>query len=227
MNIVERYRRWRNADGPATPNGVSDNHALGFMSAFAMRQPVWNAQDYRFEAELKRRLGANYLGFTGQGYANRYGGGFVQRTGGKVPTTYVLHHTAGAPAWTGGDVWRYHVQTRGWDTVGYAVIINPQGKAELLVPPSMMSYGAAAANPWTVHVSCHGNYVTTEPSAAMLATIYQVFLALDVAYGGKPWRGHRALPGASTACPGKLDNHLAVMRGPRYGAATPPKPSYP
>lgn len=227
MNIVERYRRWRNADGPATPNGVSDNHALGFMSAFAMRQPVWNAQDYRFEAELKRRLGANYLGFTGQGYANRYGGGFVQRTGGKVPTTYVLHHTAGAPAWTGGDVWRYHVQTRGWDTVGYAVIINPQGRAELLVPPSMMTYGAAAANPWTVHVSCHGNYVTTEPSAAMLATIYQVFLALDVCYGGKPWRGHRALPGASTACPGKLDNHLAVMRGPRYGAATPPKPSYP
>lgn len=39
MNIVERYRRWRNADGPATPNGVSDNHTLGFMSAYAMRQP--------------------------------------------------------------------------------------------------------------------------------------------------------------------------------------------
>lgn len=227
MSIVERYRRWRNADGPATPGGVSDTHVLGLVSAYAMSRPVWNAQDYRFEAELKRRLGANYLGFTGQGYANRYGGGFVQRPGGKVPTTYVLHHTAGAPAWTGGDVWRYHVQTRGWDTDGYHVLINPAGKAELLIPPSMMSYGAAAANPWTVHVSCHGNYVSSEPSAAMLATIYQVFLALDVCYGGKPWRGHRALPGASTACPGKLDNHLAVMRGPRYGAAAPPKPSYP
>lgn len=227
MNIVERYRRWRNADGPATPNGVGDTHALGLFSAYALSRPVWNAQDYRFEAELKRRLGANFLGFTGQGYANRYGGGFVQRPGGKVPTTYVLHHTAGAPAWTGGDVWRYHVQTRGWDTDGYHVLITPSGKAELLIPPSMMSYGAAAANPWTAHVSCHGNYVTTEPSAAMLATIYQVFLALDLCYGGKPWRGHNELPASRTACPGRLLGHLTRMRGAAYGAATPPRASYP
>lgn len=227
MTIVERFRRWRNADGPATPNGVGDTHALGLFSAYALSRPVWNAQDYRFEAELKRRLGANFLGFTGQGYANRYGGGFVQRPGGKVPTTYVLHHTAGAPAWTGGDVWRYHVQTRGWDTDGYHVLITPSGKAELLIPPSMMSYGAAAANPWTVHVSCHGNYVATEPPAAMLATVYQVFLALDLCYGGKPWRGHKELPGAATACPGKLLGHLAKMRGMAYGAATPPKQAYP
>ena len=220
MSIVERWRRWRNADGPAPDDGQT-------MGAMAMRQPVWSAADYRFEAELKRRLGARYVGFTGQGYANRYGGGFVQRPGGRAPTTYVLHHTAGAPAWGGGDVWRFHVQSRGWDSVGYAVLINPAGQAELLVPPSMMTYGAGAANPYSVHVSCHGNYVTTQPSAAMLATIYQVFLALDLCYGGKPWRGHSQLPGAATACPGGLLPHLVRMRGGAYGAATPPKQSYP
>lgn len=220
MNIVERWRRWRNADGP-------DPAAPQQMGALAMRMPVWSAADHRFESELKRRLGTRYVGFTGQGYANRYGGGFVQRPGGRVPTTYVLHHTAGAPAWGGGDVWRYHVQSRGWDTVGYAVLINPAGQAELLVPPSMMTYGAGAANPYSVHVSCHGNYVSTQPSPAMLATIYQVFLALDLCYGGKPYRGHKELPGAATACPGGLLPHLVRMRGREYGAASPPKQSYP
>lgn len=220
MSIVERYRRWRNADGPAPD-------APGTMGALAWRAPVWTAADYRFEAELKRRLGARYQGSTGQWYANRYGGGFVPRPGSQKPTTYVLHHTAGGAAWTGGDVWRYHVQTRGWDTDGYHVLINPAGQAELLIPPSMMSYGAGKANPWTVHVSCHGNYVTTQPTAAMLATVYQVLLALDVCYGGKPWRGHKELPGAATACPGGLLPHLIRMRGGSYGAATPPKQSYP
>lgn len=222
MTIVERWRRWKNADGP-DPAGEGEPT----FGVLAMSRPVWNAADYRFEAELKRRLGALYVGFTGQGYANRYGGGFVQRPGGRTPTTYVLHHTAGAPAWGGGDVWRFHVQSRGWDSVGYAVLINPAGKVELLVPPSMMTYGAGAANPYSIHVSCHGNYVTTQPSAALLASIYQVFLALDTCYGGKPWRGHKELPGAATACPGGLLPHLARMRGPAYGAASPPKQSYP
>ena len=226
MGIVEAFRRWAHQDGPG-PIGAPTNVSSLFSAAGAAASPAWTAQDFSFDAELKRRLGAKYAGFTGQGYANRYGGGFVYRPSGKVSTTYVLHHTAGAPAWGGGDVWRYHVQSRGWNTAGYHVLINPVGKAELLIPPSMMSYGAAAANPWTVHVSCHGNYVSSEPSAAMLATIYQVFLALDVCYGGKPWRGHRELPGSATACPGRLLGHLARMRGAAYGAATPPKPSYP
>ena len=222
MTIVERWRRWKNADGP----GPADEGEPTF-GAMAMRGPIWTAADHRFEGELARRLGALYVGFTGQGYANRYGGGFVSRPAGRVPTTYVLHHTAGAPAWGGGDVWRFHVQSRGWDTVGYAVLINSAGKVELLVPPSMMTYGAGAANPYSIHVSCHGNYVTTQPSAALLSSIYQVFLALDLCYGGKPWRAHRELPSASTACPGGLLPHLAKMRGPQYGAASPPHPRYP
>lgn len=220
MGIVERVRRWRRADGPDVASGAA-------VSAFALSAPRWTAADLNFEAQLRRRLGGNYVGFTGKTYADRYGGGFVSRPGNQQPTTYVLHHTAGAPNWTGGDVWRYHVQTRGWDTDGYHVLISPNGRAELLIPPSMMSYGAGSANPWTIHVSCHGNYVSQQPTAAMLATIYQVFRALDVCYGDHGWRGHKELPGAATACPGRLLDSLKTMRGPAYGAASPPKESYP
>lgn len=220
MTIAERWRRWRQADGPGPV-------APGTMAALALPDPRWTAADYRFEAELKRRLGTRYLGFTGKGYANRFGGGFVPRPANRAPTTYVLHHTAGNQAWTGADVWRFHVQSRGWDTDGYHVLVSPDGRAELLIPPSMMSYGAGAANPWTIHVSCHGNYVASTPPPAMLATVYQVFLALDVCYGDHQWRAHRELPGAATACPGRLFPELVRMRGTEYGAAVPPRAAYP
>lgn len=218
MTIAERWRRWRNQDGPAPDDGQT-------VGAMALSVAVWTAADHRFEAELKRRLGSLYVGFTGQGYANRYGGGFVPRPRNRVPTTYVLHHTAGSQRDTGAELWRFHVQSRGWDTDGYHIVVRPSGAVELVIPPSMMSYGAAQHNPYTVHVSCPGNYVSQTPSAAMLASVYQVFLALDACYGDHPWRGHKAL--MNTACPGSLDQHLAKMRGPQYGAASPPKERYP
>ncbi len=219
MTIAERYHRWKNADGPAPASGEPT------MGAMAMSSPVWRAEDYRFDAELKRRLGALYVGFTGQGYANRYGGGFVPRPGNRIPTTYVLHHTAGSQADTGAQLWRFHVQTRGWDTDGYHCVVRPDGHVELVIPPSMMSYGAAQHNPYTIHVSVPGNYVSQTPAPAMLSSVYQVFLALDVCYGDHPWKGHREL--MSTACPAQLLPHLVRMRGPEYGAASPPEQSYP
>jgi hypothetical protein len=218
MTIVERWRRWKNADGPGPDDGQT-------MGALAMRSPVWTAADHRFAGELQRRLGSNYLGFTGQGYANRFGGGFVSRPAGRVPTTYVLHHTAGSQRDTGAELWRFHVQSRGWDTDGYHIVVRVDGRVELVIPPSMMSYGAGVHNPYTIHVSVPGNYVSQTPAPAMLASVYQVFLALDVCYGGHPWRGHSQL--MSTACPAQLLPHLVRMRGPQYGAASPPKPSYP
>lgn len=219
MTFVERWRRWRNADGP-------DPAAAPQMGALAMRQAVWTAADHRFENELKRRLGTRYVGFTGQGYANRYGGGFVPRPGNQSPTVYVSHHSAGSQRDSGKELWRYHVQTRGWDTDGYHIVVCPDGIVELVIPPSMMSYGAAQFNPHTVHVCCPGNYVSQTPAVVMLASLYQVFLALDTCYGDHPWKAHRELP-MPTACNGGLQPHLARMRGPEYGAASPPKMSYP
>lgn len=220
MTIAERLRRWRNQDGPGPDEGEPT------MGAFAASRPVWTAADHRFEGELARRLGSLYLGFTGQGYANRYGGGFVSRPAGRVPTVYVSHHSAGSQRDTGAELWRYHVQTRGWSTDGYHIVVRPDGRVELVIPPSMMSYGAAQFNPHTVHVCCPGNYVSQIPAPAMLASLYQVFLALDVCYGDHQWKAHRELPMA-TACNGGLQPHLVRMRGLEYGAASPPKERYP
>lgn len=229
VGIVERIRRWRNADGPSgAADVVTTGRVRGFVSAStmgALPSPVWTAADYKFEAELKRRLGAIYLGFTGQGYANRYGGGFVPRPGNSKPSTYILHHTAGSQSDTGAELWRYHVQTRGWNTDGYGIVVRTNGAVELVIPPSMMSYGAAQFNPSTVHVSVPGNYVSQTPAPAVLASVYQIFLALDACYGDHPWKGHGEI--MPTACPGRLLGHLTAMRGASYGAATPPKQSYP
>lgn len=225
-SIAERYRRWRNADGPGPV--ADDGGAQGLVSAAPMAanaNPNWTAADFKFEASLKRRLGGKYRGFTGKGYANRYGGGFVYRPAGQKPTTYVLHHTAGAAGATGASIWNYHVNSRGWDTDGYHLLVSPDGSAELLIPPSMMSYGAGAVNPTTIHICLHGNYTVITPDPRALATIYQVFLALDECYGNYRWRGHKEV--GQTACPGALQGHLVKMRGAAYGAASPPKQSYP
>lgn len=221
MNVAERLLRTKNQDGPDT----AAEHARGRVSAASAKTAVWNAEDMNFQNELIARLGPRFHGFTGGKYAETIGGGFVQRPARSVVGQYILHHTAGPSSATGADIWRYHTKTRGWDTDGYHMLVSPDGSAELLIPPSMMSYGAARFNPTTVHICCHGNYTLYGPSAAMLQTVYTIFLALDKCYGGKPWRGHKEI--MPTACPGALLPHLERMRGAAYGDAAKPPVNYP
>lgn len=188
---------------------------------------VLTAADRRFDDLLHQRFGTDYLGWTGAAYAPAIGGGFVSRPRGAKLETYVLHHTAGRQADTGADIWRFHTRRLGWSTDGYHVFVRNDGRVELLIPPSWMSYGAGPQwNPTTVHVVTPGNYANVhDPATAPLDAIYRVFCALDDAYGGRPWRPHSALK--PTACPGRLQAHLAVMRGARYGAADPRPAHYP
>lgn len=185
------------------------------------------AADRRFDELLRQRFGAAYLGWTGAAYAPEIGGGFVGRPAGATLKTYVLHHTAGSQADDGAAIWRFHTRRLGWATDGYHVFVRNDGRVELLIPPSWMSYGAGPEwNPTTVHVVTPGNYASVhDPATAPLNAIYRVFCALDDAYGSRPWRGHRELK--ATACPGKLQAHLERMRGPAYGAATRRPTSYP
>lgn len=221
MGIIEKWRRRRNADGPSG----SDAARRRGRSALAAAAPAWTAADLTFANELVSRLGPRYRGFTGGDYARRHGGGFVYRPRGSVIRQYILHHTAGPLSASGSDIWRYHVQSRGWDTDGYHVLISPNGNVELMIPPSMMSYGAGSFNPSTIHVCAHGNYTKDTPTREALQSIYSVFLSLDKAYGGRPWRGHSEI--MRTACPGALLPHLARMRGGSYGDAPNPPASYP
>lgn len=179
-----------------------------------------NDSDRALDAALRDRLGADYLGWTGERYAAEIGGGFVERPRGAALRFYVLHHTAGAQTDTGAELWRYHTRHLGWSTAGYHLVIRRGGQVEMLIPPSLMSYGAGPTwNASTVHVVVPGNYATVhEPESAPLDTIYRVFCTLDDTLGGRPWRGHKELK--ATACPGRLQAHLERMRGPRYGAAS-------
>lgn len=178
-------------------------------------------QDGRFDALLRERLGPLYLGWTGQKYQRELGGSWLSRHGARIQR-HVGHHTAGPSSWTGRDVWRYHIRNLGWATAGYHVLVRPDGRVELLIPPSLMSYGAGPRwNPTSSHVVMSGNYHNSQaPDHRALDSYYIVFCTLDDVYGNLPWRGHREVK--ATACPGdSLFPHLVRMRGAQYGAATP------
>lgn len=195
-------------------------------------------RDAKFDALLRERLGPLYLGWTGQGYAATIGGGFVPRPGNPSKRGYVVHHTAGTATETGADIWRYHtkvvpwtdsagVRRRGWATVGYGVFVRADGRVELLVPPSWMSFSVGALNPFYFAVCCAGNLDVNEPPPQQLRSLYRVLCACDDALGDNKWVAHReAMPG-HTACPGRhLHAHLKEMRGPKWGAKVPRPDDY-
>lgn len=173
--------------------------------------------DRALHAELTRLFGAAYRN-VGPSLARRYGGRFVGRGGARL-RRYVVHHTAGGTGCRADCVWRYHVQRLGWSTVGYHLMVDRNGRVELMVPPSYMAYGAGPTwNPSSVHVALAGNYNRHDPTAAMLDALYRVLCALDDTVGFLMWRGHRELK--ATACPGaNVMPHLRRMRGGRYGNA--------
>ncbi len=179
--------------------------------------------DADVHAALGARLGALYVGFTGDDYIARFGGRLVSRRG--TPAIYVAHHSAGSHKHTGADLWRFHVQRMGWDTTGYHFVVRHDGTVEMMVPPSYMTYGAGPRwNPTTVHVCLPGNYHTVhEPTLASLDGLYQVLCVLDDEVGYRPWKGHRDI--RPTVCPGdRLIPH--VRRMSHLGALNPRPDGY-
>lgn len=177
------------------------------------------ATDRAFDELLRQRLGALYMGWTGAKYAATIGGGFVPRPAGAAKRGYVVHHTAGTEKDTGENVWRFHTVSRGWATVGYHLFIRWDGRVELLVPPSWMSYSVSEHNPYWVAVCCAGDLEANEPPPAMLRSLYRVLCCCDDVLGDRPWRAHREVMPGHTACPGAhLFAHVQQMRGPKYGA---------
>lgn len=185
------------------------------------------ATDKAFDELLRQRLGSLYMGWTGAKYAATIGGGFVARPPGAEKRGYVVHHTAGTASDTGENVWRFHTGHNGWATVGYHLFIRTDGRVELLVPPSWMSYSVAEHNPYWVAVCCAGNLEANEPTADMLRSLYRVLCACDDVLGNRPWRAHReVMPGHTSCCGAHLFAHVKAMRGAKWGAASPRPADY-
>lgn len=182
--------------------------------------------------KLRERLGSSFEDLSGA-LTQRYGGHHIARPGGPTAIArYVVHHTAGSPSCSAECLWRFFVQRR-WArfnprTGGYHACITPDGRLQMMIPPSHMSWGAGRRwNPTSVHVALCGNYTRADPTPEMLQTLYVWLCTCDDVLGYNVWRGHREL--SQTTCPGdRVMPHLITMRGRTYGAAPDwgkPRPS--
>lgn len=115
-------------------------------------------------------------------------------------TTIVRHHSATA----GGDFdsfWRHWNGKLGWGTGGYHEIILRDGTVQVCYPPEIITNGVGNNNSYTYHICLVGNGSFTE--AQEEAWSERVAFNMDrLGIGVNNVKGHREMPGASTACPG-------------------------
>jgi len=179
-------------------------------------------RDTVFVGKLRERLGSSFA-YLGDELIRLYGGNHIARPGGSTAIArYVVHHTAGSQKCDAHCLWRFFVKSR-WPyattTGGYHACITPDGRLQLMIPPSKMSWGAGPRwNPTSVHVALCGHYTQTDPTPEMLQALYVWLCTCDDVLGYNVWRGHREL--SQTSCPGdQVMPHLVAMRGAAYGAA--------
>ncbi len=126
--------------------------------------------------------------------------------------TLVVHHTAGTvPAKTElaeheemRAIQRMH-QKQGWDDIGYNYVIMPSGRVY-----EGRGFGIRGAhtldhNTGTIGVSFAGNYELKKPSRAQIRAFRNLVNNLK-RHGADITRirGHKQMPGQSTACPGRF-----------------------
>jgi hypothetical protein len=139
-----------------------------------------------------------------------------------LPRTHIMiHHslTRDSQTVSWGAIRRYHVETRGWDAIGYHYGVELVGDHyEVLLGRSELDPAAACPqqqmNSRALHVCCVGNYDEAPPPRPMLeALVGLVILPAMVEYGLPPERiiGHRDANHAKT-CPGTQFDLEVVRR---------------
>jgi len=159
-----------------------------------------------------------------------------------VPTHTVIHHGASPDTYTDGaavarSYWNYHVNTLGWNDIGYNYLTDKfgnlyQGRHNLNLPTTdVLGAHAGASNSKSIGVNFMGNADVTQPTTAQL-TKCQQFLAwwydyrgfdptssasitLQSGGTGTVYRicGHKDVNVGGTSCPGTvLYGQLASIR---------------
>ena len=131
----------------------------------------------------------------------------------------VWHYTATTHAGHGASVIqaheRYWRNTHGWDIGGYHYYIDRHGNIFWNYDLEICTYGASAANPYTMHISLEAssvnNYTNAQVKAREDLTLW--LLTNDLKHlTGQSMRGHKEVPGNSTACPGYSVAQLQAFR---------------
>lgn len=138
------------------------------------------------------------------------------------PTHVIVHHTAGtnvASDWAAvvRSIWDFHVNTNGWDDIGYNWIVDPNGVLYEGRGDGRLGAHFCAQNGNTTGVCVMGDFTSIEPTSAAVGMLSQ-FLAWETCdenidplgtsfHNGsgltlKNISGHR--DGCQTSCPGDM-----------------------
>lgn len=145
----------------------------------------------------------------------------------------VWHYTAvkrslNRKIWDHEGYWK---NTHKWDIGGYHYYIDSDGKIYWNYDLEIATYGASAANPYTMHISVEANSASDYSQAQIKAredlTLW--LLTNDLKHlTGQSMRGHKEVPGNSTSCPGysvaQLNQFRAVLDR-KLKAGTPNEPA--
>ncbi|GAB4564423.1 MAG: hypothetical protein Kow0047_14160 [Anaerolineae bacterium] len=117
----------------------------------------------------------------------------------------VVHHTAVPPTIGARRVAEAHVYTNGWPGIGYHFFINPDGTIEQTNWLETVSAHTRGQNGYSVGVVFAGDFTNVVPTPAQIMSgghliawlMQQLGIPLDQV------RGHKEMPGQTTACPGR------------------------
>lgn len=127
--------------------------------------------------------------------------------------THIITHHTGAEEKNARQVRNYH-RRLGWRNVGYHYLIERDGLVVSGRPPSMRGAHCLADR---MNHRARGPYppqlAALEELAARLLREYRIPLT--------PLLGHREVPGAATACPGRFLDLTALRRALTPSPATP------
>lgn len=143
-----------------------------------------------------------------------------------VPTSVthlIVHHTAGGNAaadWPAvvRSIWALHVNTNGWNDIGYNFLIDPNGVAYEGRGDGILGAHFSAVNTGTMGVALLGTYSTQPPTEAALATLEQL-----LAWQAERWKLDAAAPALHAASGLRLNaisGHRDAGLSPRASGAT-------
>jgi hypothetical protein len=145
----------------------------------------------------------------------------------------VVHHTATSNSYSDAravmrSMYNYHTNTLGWSDLGYNIVVDQQGNVYEGraggLDRGVIGAHARGYNTGSFGVSVIGNFQHVEPPRAALRALERVIAWQSSIYGINPdgwtnktngsWTntivGHRQV--GSTACPGRIQNHLPSIR---------------
>ena len=114
---------------------------------------------------------------------------------------YIVRHHSATDSGDFDTFWRHWNGTRGWGTGGYHEIILRDGTVQLCYDPNEITNGVANHNHHAYHICLVGNgsFTAAQEKAWDERIKYNMDrLNIKVDYV----KGHKEMPGASTACPG-------------------------